>query len=80
MELTVLIPLVIQGLQAAISAAPGIAKVVTGAKDLIAGLFEGKVITAEQQTVLHDHVDSIVAMSKAGLLPSNWQVRPDPKS
>ncbi len=72
------IPLILQGLQLAIQAAPQVAEIVTKGKDLITSLFTAKLITKEQQDALHAHVDAVCAMVQAGIVPPAWQVLPDP--
>ena len=73
------IALIIQGIQAAIAAAPSVAAVVTAAKNLISELANAKVITVDQQNLIHQHVDNYAAMVNAGLIPPAWQVQPDPQ-
>jgi hypothetical protein len=73
------IPLIISAIQAAIAAAPQVAKVVAGAKAWISSLFAGGIITAEQQDALHAHVDSIAALNATGIRPAAWTVEPDPQ-
>lgn len=70
--------LIIQGVQAALAAAPQAIAVAEKAKELIDALFGAKLITAEQQQATKSHIDSIVAMAQAGIIPSHWLVRPDP--
>lgn len=72
--------LVLQGLQIALNAAPDVIAIINGAKQVFSGLFEAGKITKEQQAALHGEVDSICAMAKAGLLPPEFQVEPDPVS
>lgn len=72
------IQLALQFFQMAISAAPQVVELVTQAKNYFSAMFTAKLITAEQQNLLHAHIDSISAMAKAGLFPSHWQVEPDP--
>ena len=70
--------MLIQGVQAAIQAAPQVIALVESGKNMITALFTAKLITAEQQSVLHAHIDSISAMAKAGIVPAHWQVQADP--
>lgn len=70
--------LIIQGIQAAISAAPAVADIVVKAKDLIASLFGAKLISKEQQDAVHAHIDSLSALAKLGIIPDHWKVEPDP--
>ncbi len=72
--------LIIQGIQAAISAAPAIVDVVNSAKTLITSLFEAKVINKAQQDALHLHIDGLAALSAHGILPVWWTVEQDPQS
>lgn len=76
--IAVLIPQILAGIQAAINAAPQVIGIVNSAKALFVSLFEAGLITVEQQKAIHDHIDSIVAMAKLGIVPPHWQVEPDP--
>jgi hypothetical protein len=76
--IAVLIPQIIAGVQAAINAAPQIEAIVTSAKAWFTSLFEGGLITIAQQKAIHDHIDSISAMAKAGIVLPHWQVEQDP--
>ncbi len=78
MTIAVLIPQIISGIQAAINAAPQIEAIVTSAKAWFTSLFEGGLITIAQQKAIHDHIDSISAMAKLGIVPPHWQVEADP--
>lgn len=73
------ISVIVQAIIAAISAAPQIEELVVKTKEWVTALFTSKVITAEQQAALHQHVDSVAAMAKAGMWPSHWTIEPDPK-
>ena len=73
------IPLILQGILAAIQAAPQVAEIITSAKALISALFTAKVITAEQQAALHVWVDNQAALAISGIVPPSWQVQEDPK-
>ncbi len=70
--------LIIQAIQAAIAAAPGVVDLVEKAKTFIDGLFTAKLITADQQTAMKNHVDSLQALALAGIVPPHWKVEPDP--
>ncbi len=70
--------LVIQGVEAAIAAAPQVIEVAQKGKELISALFSAKAITAEQQDKVHAHVDAIQAAVLAGQTPPAWQVEADP--
>ena len=70
--------LVIQGINAALAAAPGAIEVITKAKELITALFTAKAITKEQQDAIHIQVDATAALVSAGIVPIAWQVEPDP--
>jgi hypothetical protein len=70
--------LLLQVLQAAISAAPQAIDIATKGKDLIDSLFTAKLITVEQQNALKNHVDSMMALAVAGIVPDWWKVQPDP--
>jgi hypothetical protein len=68
---------VITGIEAALKAAPGVVKIVTAAKDFISSLV-GKLITKQQQQVIHDHIDKIANDLIAGNPPTYWEVEKDP--
>lgn len=72
------LPVILQGILAAIQAAPQVAEIVTAAKNMISALFTAKVITTDQQTALHTWVDNQVALAASGIVPPAWQVQPDP--
>lgn len=65
-------------IQGALAAAPQIEAVITAMKDFISGLFKGGLLTQQQQDALHQYVDAVATMVKAGVVPSHWQVQPDP--
>ena len=70
---------IIKYVQLAIAAAPDIERAIVDAKNFIGNLFSAKVITIDQQNVIHAHIDSVAAVFKAGQdLPSHWTVEPDP--
>ena len=73
-----IIPLILQGVQAAIAAAPTAIDIIVKAKALIASLFTAGLITKDQQDTTHAHLDSIQAMALSGLFPAWWQVQPTP--
>jgi predicted RNA-binding protein associated with RNAse of E/G family len=70
--------LIIQGVQAAIAAAPQVVDLVVKAKDFIASLFSAGLITKEQQDRIHAHVDAVCAAALAGQELPEWTVEPDP--
>jgi hypothetical protein len=70
--------LIVQGVGAAISAAPQIEAVVVSAKNFITSLFEGGVITIDQQAAVHSHIDALVAAANSGTVPPEFQVGADP--
>ncbi|HEV2207321.1 MAG TPA: hypothetical protein VG167_00985 [Verrucomicrobiae bacterium] len=78
MTATAILALVIQGLQAAVAAAPLAEDLGVKAKAFITSLFTANIITKEQQDAAHAHVDSICALAKAGIVPDHWKVEPDP--
>lgn len=80
MPYAAIISQVLQGIQAAINAWPQVQGIITSAKAMITALFEGKVISAEDQNALHAWVDAIAYMSQKGLIPPAWTVEPDPIS
>jgi len=71
--------LIIQGLTAAIAAAPTIITQIENAKALIEGLFSAGVITKETQDALHTHLDTVVAAVLAGQVPPEFAVEADPE-
>ena len=72
------IALIIQGIQAAIAAAPQIIEVVTAAKNFISSLTSAKAISVQQQNLIHAHIDAYAALVAQGIIPQAWQVQPDP--
>jgi hypothetical protein len=72
--------LVLQGIQAAIQAAPQVKEVIDAGKQMISSLFTANVITKEQQDTLHAQVDQIADDFANGRIPSSWLVKPDPAS
>jgi hypothetical protein len=70
--------LLIQGIQAAIAAAPQAVAVVKSAKDLFDAMATAKAITTDQQNALKSHVDSLQALALAGIIAPHWLVQPDP--
>ena len=70
--------LIVQGIQAAIAAAPEIEDIIAKGKALITSLFSGGVITKAQQDLAHMQVDQIAAAWNASLPPVSWTVEPDP--
>lgn len=70
--------LILQGILAAIQAAPQVAAVIESAKNFITSLVGGKVIPANLQGPLHAWVDNQAALAAAGVVMPAWQVEPDP--
>lgn len=70
--------LILQGLQAAIAAAPQIKSIIENGKALFQSLFDAGLITAEQQNKLEAHVDEVCRAALAGEVPPAWQVEADP--
>jgi len=76
--LLTILPQILQGIQIAINAAPTVASLVNTAKAWFDALFEGGLVTVEQQAALHQYVDGVVALAKSGVIPPHWQVESDP--
>jgi hypothetical protein len=72
--------LIVQGLQAAITAAPGVISVAEQAYALIAALFSAQAISAEQQDALKAHIDGVMEAVLNEQTPPHWQVEPDPQT
>lgn len=72
------ISLIVSLLQGLISNAPQIYKAAADAVAFVEALFSAKLITADQQNALHDHVDAIILARLKGEPPPHWQVEPDP--
>lgn len=72
------IAILIQGIQAALLAAPGVIDVANKAKALMESLFSAKAITAEQQNAVMAHVDAVALLASQGIVPKSWVVQPDP--
>ena len=60
------------------TAAPEVTKIYGWARDTINMLFNGGLITVEQQLSLRLWADEHEAATLAGETPPEWQVRPDP--
>jgi hypothetical protein len=73
------IQLIIQGIEAAISAAPQFEEVVTKAKEFISSLTSAGLITKAVQDALHARVDIVCAAALAGDVPPEFTVEPDPQ-
>lgn len=72
--------LILQGIQAAIQAAPGVLEIVKKGKDFISSLISGGIITVDQQKKLHARVDQIADDFANGRVPAAWMVEADPDS
>lgn len=72
------ISLILQGILAAIDAAPKVVAIVDAGKNLISALAGNKLLTPEQQNALHAYVDAHAALRAAGITPPGWAVEPDP--
>jgi predicted RNA-binding protein associated with RNAse of E/G family len=70
--------LIIQGIQAAISAAPVVEAIVVQGKNFITSLFEAGLISKATQDAAHAHVDAYCAAALAGQEPPQWTVEADP--
>lgn len=68
----------VQLIHALIAAEPQIVEGVKKGKALIEALFTSKLINAEQQAALHNHVDGLGQLAEAGIPPLAWTVEPDP--
>jgi hypothetical protein len=69
--------LIIQGIEAAIEAAPKVVEVVSKSKDLVTALFTAKLIPKETQDAIHLHIDARAALVAQGITPLHWTVEPD---
>ena len=74
------IPIILQGILAAINAAPKAIEVISSAKQLIDALFAAKVFSLEQQASLKAYVDAHAALLASGIVVPSlaWSVEPDP--
>lgn len=70
--------LIIQGLQAALTAAPQVVALVEHAYGVIAELFKAGLIDQATQNTLRSHVDSVMEELLAGRVPPEFRVDPDP--
>lgn len=73
------ITLFLNGLMAALSAAPKVAELYVKAKDMVAALFAKDLISKEKQDAQWAYIDAIKAMVDAGIVPPHFQVEPDPE-
>ena len=78
MPYSAIISQVLAGIQAAISAWPQVAAIITSAKAMITALFGSGAITQADQAALHSWVDAIAYMAQRGLTPPQWTVEADP--
>jgi hypothetical protein len=76
---TALISVIVQLIQGAISAAPGVIKIVEQVKQFIFGLFITGAIDQATQNALMLHVDAVCDAVENGDPPPAWTVEPDPK-
>lgn len=72
--------LILNGLTAAITAAPQVIEIVDKGKALITSLVSADLITDVQQDQLHERVDKISEAVKRGEKPPAWDVEPDPET
>jgi len=72
------IALIVQGIQAAIKAAPAIEAVAVSARDWIASLFKAGLISAATQDRIFTHVNFVCDAALAGTEDPAWLVEPDP--
>lgn len=70
--------LILQGIEAAIAAAPKVIEIAAKAKEFIASLFSAGIISKEIQDAMHLNVDAKVALAQAGVIDAAWKVDPDP--
>ena len=71
--------LIVQGIEAAIAAAPEIVDLIEKAKAFITSLSDAGLITKATQDALHAHVDARCAAAIAGTVPPEFTVEPDPQ-
>jgi hypothetical protein len=71
--------IVLNGLTAALTAAPQVTILVQKAKDFFTTMAGEGLITKDQQDALHNRVDQIVEAAAEGRLPAAWSVEPDPE-
>jgi hypothetical protein len=72
------IPLIIQGVQLAIAAAPQVEAIAKSAKDFFSSLFSAGLISKATQDALHAHVDACQAAALSGTVPPEFTVEADP--
>lgn len=72
--------LVLNGLTAALTAAPQVEELIIKAKDFFTSMFNADLISAEQQDALHTRVDQITDAALKNQLPPAWSVEPDPEN
>lgn len=71
--------LIIQGIMAAIAAAPQIEALVISGKEFIKQMFSAGLIDKATQDAAMVYVDAVCAAAIAGIIPPAFQVQPDPK-
>ena len=72
--------LVLNGLTAALTAAPQVVELAQKAKDFFGSMTGAGLITADQQDTLHARVDQIQQAALEGKLPPAWTVELDPQA
>jgi hypothetical protein len=72
------IMLIVQGIQAAISAAKEVGPIIEAAKNWITTLFEKGLISKATQDLVHAHVDAWAASVASGTTPPEFTVEADP--
>lgn len=70
--------LIMQGIEAAIAAAPKVIAVAEAGKNLITSLAGAGVITDAKQDALHQRVDLVMDAYNRGEVPASLVVEPDP--
>ncbi len=69
---------ILEMIYAAMAAAPKVIEIAQKGKELITALFTAGAISKEKQDAMHASIDARYAMHLAGIVPSYWQVEPDP--
>lgn len=72
--------LIIQGVMAAVAAAPRAVALANSAREFVSQMFQEGLVSKEVQDATFQYCESISAAAKAGIIPPSFQVQPDPES
>lgn len=70
---------IVNAISLSLQVAKAIEPVVAGIQTWIKSLFDGGVITKEEQDQLMSYVDNVLSAFQSGQIPEWWKVQPDPQ-